>query len=104
MAWESRNGRGRYYTRSRKLDGRVVREYFGSGEMAQLIAESDALDRQLRETARAEQSRQCDELRERDALVASICDAAQLWGTLALLAAGYRRHDRGEWRRRREQR
>lgn len=103
MAWETRNGRGRYYTRSRKVGGRVVREYLGCGEVAELIAESDDLDREVREAARGERQRSAAVQRERDAVVALVCDAAQLWSRIALLTAGYQRHDRGEWRRRREQ-
>ena len=32
MGWE----RGRYYTRSKKVNGRVVREYVGTGQLAAL--------------------------------------------------------------------
>jgi hypothetical protein len=34
MGWD----KGRYFTRSRKVNGRVVREYVGTGEVAELIA------------------------------------------------------------------
>ncbi len=47
MAWESRTGtERRYYTRSRKIRGRVVREYVGRGSKAEIEA---ALDQERRE-------------------------------------------------------
>ena len=45
MAWD----KGRYYSRSRKVNGRVAREYFGTGEAAERAARQDALARQERE-------------------------------------------------------
>ena len=53
MSWETRNGKGSYYTRSRRIYGKVVREYIGTGLVAQEIAEIDALDREQRYQDRA---------------------------------------------------
>jgi hypothetical protein len=44
--------KGRYDTRSRKVNGRVVREYYSAGEAAELAAQIDALDRADREAER----------------------------------------------------
>ena len=45
MGWD----KGRYYTRSKKANGRVVREYVGAGRVAELVAQMDALERERRE-------------------------------------------------------
>ncbi len=49
MSWESRNGRGAYYTRSRRCEGKVIREYIGSDETAKVIATIDDIEHQVRE-------------------------------------------------------
>jgi hypothetical protein len=43
MAWDKD---GRYYTRSRLVNGQVVREYVGGGEAGALIADLDAIERE----------------------------------------------------------
>jgi hypothetical protein len=102
MGWEKRDRGGLYYTRSKKVGARVVREYVGGGTLGHTAALQDARERQRRE----EEATLWKEERERlEALVASVedlCEAAEILYRAALLAAGYRRHQRGEWRRKRE--
>ena len=102
--WERRDRGGLYYTRSRKVNGWVVREYVGTGPLAELTAELDAEERRRREE---EQARRREERERLDALVAPVeelCEAAEVIARAALIASGYHRHNRGEWRKRREQR
>lgn len=96
MGWE----KGRYYTRSRKVNGRVVREYVGGGEDGALAAQLDALERQRRESERASWWREKEEMEAFDAMVAKVSETADIIAEAVMIAAGFHCH-RGEWRRRR---
>jgi hypothetical protein len=100
MAWV----RGRYYTRSRKVGGRVVRQYVGTGPVAELAAQTDALKRERREEERAAWRAKRAQLEALDAPLDELNELADLLARAALTAAGFRQHHRGEWRRRRGQR
>lgn len=99
MAWD----RGRYYTRSRKVNGRVVREYVGTGLVAELTARMDAEERLAREARRVADRAKRAELDALDGAFDRLNALADLVACAALLAAGYRQHNRGNWRKRREQ-
>ena len=103
MAWETRSGKGRYYTRSRKVNGRVRREYVGTGPAGEAAAQVDALERTERAIERARL------LAEQDVITA-LADPAVVLARFAdalargaLMTAGYRQHHRGEWRKQRVQ-
>jgi hypothetical protein len=102
--WESRERGGLYYTRSRKVNGRVIREYVGGGVLGELAARMDAENRQRREEEAAAWREARDDLEEIAGLVDELCEDIESIARAALLAAGFRRHKRGEWRRRREPR
>ena len=99
MSWEQR-GSQRYYYRSRKIAGRVVKEYVGGGLAGMLAAREDETHRRKQEAERVASQR------DRDAFeAAAAAHEAFTWATdalmsTALLAAGYHRHDRGHWRKR----
>jgi hypothetical protein len=100
MAWQTR-GNSAYYYRSRREGGRVVRDYFGGGPEAELAAELDRRRRAERIALVAE----AEADRERHATAARPLDELALLTDLlldtTLAVAGYHRHDRGPWRKRR---
>jgi hypothetical protein len=100
MGWDRD---GRYYTRSRKVNGRVVREYVGKGAIAEMAALLDADHRAQREEQKAARREEQSRLEAQDAEVSALDQAADLLTRAALVAAGYRLHNRGEWRKRRVQ-
>jgi hypothetical protein len=101
MGWERQ---GRYYYRVRKVGGRVVRQYVGTGRVAELAAQLDAIEREKRAAERAAERAKRAELQALDAPLNELNDLAELVAHAALLAAGFRQHHRGEWRKRRGRR
>lgn len=99
MAWETRNGGGRYYTRSKRVNGRVVREYVGSGPIGELAAAEDAERLARRIEERSAWTAEKQELERIDSLLDRFVKDAQDVTRMVLVDAGYYRHHRGEWRR-----
>jgi hypothetical protein len=101
MAWERRR-RGYYYYRSKRVRGRVVKQYYGSDPIGQLAADlaEEGRARRAEDAAalRAEQAR----LEALDRPPAALDRACALLAAAALTAGGYRRWNFGEWRRRRD--
>lgn len=99
MSWEKRGGRGRYYTRSSRRNGRVVREYFGGGTAGELAHQIDEAARAnsiaLRESFAANRAAVADV----GALSRAVGRAAKTAMFAAMFAAGYRLHARSTWRR-----
>lgn len=100
MGWD----RGRYYTRSRRENGCVIREYVGAGPVGKLAAKLDAIARQDRAFDRLCRQVEREELLGVPDELGRLNDLADVLTRAALLAAGYRQHHRGEWRRRRDHR
>jgi hypothetical protein len=100
--WERRERGGLYYTRSRKVNGQVIREYVGRGVLGELAAWMDAEDRRRREEEEAAWREERERLEELASLVDELCQDVETIAYATLLAAGFRRHNRGEWRRKRE--
>ena len=97
MAWEERGG-GRYYYRTRWVNGRPVKEYVGAGLAGRLASESDRIDRERREARAVEERRERDKLEALAAPVLELSEAAEMLARAHLIAAGVHRH-KGEWRR-----
>ena len=103
VSWETRNGKGRYYTRSPRRGGRIVREYLGAGEYGEYFAALDARARAEAAERAADSWMEVDGLDEIDKLVAAYVKTVEVAAREALVAAGYRQHQRGEWRKTRGQ-
>ena len=100
--WERRERGGLYYTRSRKEDSKVVREYVGGGVLGEIAALEDEYERRRRQEEAALWKEERQRLDDLTAPVEELCEAAEVLAHAALVAAGFRRHNRGEWRKRRE--
>ena len=100
MAWETRKGGGRYYTRTRQVNGRQIREYIGCGPLADLLAEHDRFEQIQRE---AEWRRLREEKAQDRELFQEVDELDAITKTLmkkALETAGFHQHHGSEWRKR----
>ena len=98
MAWEKRERGGRYYTRSRREGGRVLREYVGGGLAGELAAEADRKRRELEEAQREREREDIERIKALAAPVLEVSEAAEILARANLVAAGYHRR-KGEYRR-----
>jgi hypothetical protein len=100
MGWERRYG-GSYYYRATRVGDRVAKRYLGRGPLGELAALLDEEARRSRATESAVIAAAAASLAPADALLAELEAACSTMLDATLVAAGFRRHDRGEWRRRR---
>ena len=102
MGWEMRGGHGPYYTRSSRVNGRIVREYVGKGLMGELASAMDERDRTVQQAKSEALKTQTTELDRIEEMLVAVCSTADEITILSLQSAGYHRHHRGEWRKRRK--
>lgn len=101
MAWETRKRGGSYYTRSRRVNGRVVREYVGTGEIGKFAAYLDAEERAERQAGRDALRVEQSQARDVSDALAGLESLSRQAVTDTLHAEGFHRH-KGQWRCRRE--
>lgn len=99
MGWETRERGTRYYTRSRRVGGKVAREYVGGGRAGELAAQMDTLKRLQRERQRQVRQAEKQRTEERDALLKALDEVCSHLVEEALGQAGYHQHKR-QWRKR----
>jgi len=92
--------RGEKYYRVKRVDGRIVSEYVGTGPAAEVAATIDEMLREERRAQRADLRDLRADLRADDAEADGWSKRVDLIVTLALEAAGLHRHKR-QWRRKR---
>ena len=76
----------------------MVREYVGSGPLAELAAEADRERRELEEARREREKEELGCLKALAAQVFELSEAAEILAHAHLVASGYHRH-KGEYRR-----
>ena len=101
MGWLIRGDR-RYYYRSSRVAGRPTKTYFGSGSEAEDEAAAVERRKAEREERQREFASEADAYREGVARLEELCRLTDLLMKTHLVLAGFRQHDRGEWRRRRD--
>jgi hypothetical protein len=98
MAWEKR-GNAKYFYLSRRDGGRVKKVYLGRKPTALLAARFEAEERRRLAADTAALGAERARLRPAQEAADALDSAARLLSEAALLAAGYRRHGHGSWRR-----
>ena len=95
MSWERRRNRW-YYTRSKRVNGRIVRTYFGRGPEAEAAAAEDEQRRQRR----LENKQKWAQRAELEAQIDEYDELVMLVVRVEMAVKGYH-YTRGEWRKHR---
>src|SRR3954447_14772817 len=90
MGWD-RQGQRRYYSRSRKVGGRVVREYVGPGQVGEAAQLQDQARRLERQRRREREMQQRQQLLELDRALDAFADRVDTLVAAALYLAGLHR-------------
>jgi hypothetical protein len=98
VGWETR-GRGRYYYRLERRNGRTVRRYIGGGPRGALQAQADAILRERRRARQKAWRTRRAVLAEGEAVLRELSTQLRMLSEAVLLTHGFYRH-RGRWRRR----
>jgi hypothetical protein len=98
MGWETRRGGYRYYVRRVRRGGRVERRCL-TGAAADAEAAAAGRRQSARRSAAADRRRGRESWDEAAGPTAALAAACGVLLAARLLAAGYRRHDRGRWRK-----
>lgn len=100
MPWKKQSG-GRYYYREKRVNGRLIRKYVGSGEHGEREAKLDA-DRRAARKAQLDAFHQAAaQFNEVGKPLQDLCGLTDFIMKASLTTAGYYQHDHGEWRCRR---
>ena len=99
MAWETR-GKRDYLYRKKRVNGRVVSEYIGTGYQAELVARLEAIESQQAELVRDAERNEHHQQATIDAEIKQHGGRLRHLVNAVLVAAGYHQHKR-QWRRKR---
>jgi hypothetical protein len=102
MPWDQR-GEKRYYYRYSWQNGRAVRIYCGTGEIAELAATADALLQVQREMDARKWKQEQKRRAAAEALLEELSKQADLLARATLIVAGFHQHNRSAWRLKRVQ-
>ncbi len=99
MGWELRNGK-RYYYRKIRQGQRVVSEYIGASEFAELWLELDAFDRVEKTLSRIAWKNEKDEVKKLNKDISQLAKIISGMARASLLTSNYHSH-KGQWRQNR---
>jgi hypothetical protein len=91
-----------YYVRRKRIKGKRHHEYFGKGPRAEKAAAEDAQKRQEQLALIHRRNLDREAWHQGTNPLEQLTDIATSLMKSALLSAGYYQHDKGEWRRKRE--
>lgn len=97
MAWETRRGKGRYFSKTVRIGQKTKKIYFGTGVAGESAAQMVALNRENRRAQRALRDAELLRLTTADQAIDQFRHMADTLAKATLILAGHHEH-RGEWR------